>query len=103
MKISSKRQMWERRIAAWQRSGLSRGVWCAAHDVNVHTLDYWRYRLRDAGAARGKVKAKAKANETNGDRHQIAAGAKPCLTTQPYWPAWPTSISTRSARAWRRT
>jgi hypothetical protein len=37
--------MWARRLAACERSGLSRRAWCAAQGVNVHTLDYWRYVL----------------------------------------------------------
>jgi transposase-like protein len=55
---TSKQAMWATRVAAWERSGLSRRVWCDRHGVNVHTLDYWRRRLpaglrrragRDAG------------------------------------------------------
>jgi len=46
MERSKKAVLWARRIAAWERSGLSRPAWCAAEGVNVHTLDYWRWRLR---------------------------------------------------------
>lgn len=60
MTMQGKREQWAERIAAWERSGLSRRVWCAEHGVNVHTLDYWRRQLggrrqgprpRKAGAA----------------------------------------------------
>lgn len=42
----AKREVWARRIAAYERSGLNRRAWCAANDVSVHTLDYWRRQLR---------------------------------------------------------
>ncbi|MGH8031178.1 MAG: IS66 family insertion sequence element accessory protein TnpA [Luteimonas sp.] len=40
------RRLWERRVAAFERSGQRRRAWCAAHGVSVHSLDAWRYRLR---------------------------------------------------------
>lgn len=49
MAKQDKQALWARRIAACERSGMSRRAWCAAKGVNVHTLDYWRYRLRAAG------------------------------------------------------
>jgi hypothetical protein len=45
-----KQQLWTRRIAAGERSGLSRRAWCAAQGLNTHTYDYWRRRLRGAPA-----------------------------------------------------
>lgn len=60
MAKADKRQMWARRIAACERSGMSRRAWCAAQGVNVHTLAYWRYRLRQpAVAAARKARSKA--------------------------------------------
>jgi len=55
--MTSKRELWARRLAACERSGMSRRAWCAAQGVSVHTLDYWRYRLRPSKAARSSSKA----------------------------------------------
>ena len=41
-----KRQVWAGRIAACERSGMSRRAWCAANGVAVNSLVYWRRRLR---------------------------------------------------------
>lgn len=45
MTTKSKQAQWAERIAAWERSGLSRRRWCEEHGFNVHTLDYWRRQL----------------------------------------------------------
>ena len=58
---TDKRRLWARRIAAWERSGLGRRAWCASHGVNVHTLDYWRYRLRRVVTVAAKRKARSNA------------------------------------------
>ncbi|MGH8077124.1 MAG: IS66 family insertion sequence element accessory protein TnpA [Lysobacter sp.] len=50
MDKTSKREAWARRLAAFEGSGLSRRAWCKAQGVNVHTLDYWRRRLRASPA-----------------------------------------------------
>lgn len=42
----AKRAMWSKRVAAFERSGLSRSAWCAREGLAVATLDYWRIRLR---------------------------------------------------------
>ena len=47
MAKTDKQRMWTRRIAEWERSGMSRRTWCAANEVSVHTFDYWRRRLRE--------------------------------------------------------
>jgi len=47
MAKTEKERIWTRRIAAWERSGMGRRAWCAANEVNVHTFDYWRRRLRE--------------------------------------------------------
>jgi transposase len=60
MAKKDKQALWARRIAACERSGMSRRAWCTAQGVNVHTLDYWRYRLRAAG-----TKAPAKRRRRN--------------------------------------
>lgn len=50
MARKTKREVWTRRIAAYERSGLNRRAWCEANDVSVHTLDYWRRQLRTSSA-----------------------------------------------------
>ncbi len=47
MATKTKRMIWQERLRACERSGLSRRAWCEAHGVNVHALAYWRYRLRE--------------------------------------------------------
>jgi hypothetical protein len=76
----SKQEVWARRIAAWRRSGLSRGVWCAAQGVNVHTLDYWRYRLRDA--VKGKAKASDAPSRNTKAVRPHAAGLVPVMVRE---------------------
>lgn len=54
MERKATRQWWQRQVAAFERSGLSRQAWCARHRVSVHSLDAWRYRLRrEAGSPSG--------------------------------------------------
>jgi hypothetical protein len=50
MDTTNKREQWVQRLAAFERSGLSRRAWCSAQGVNVNTLDYWCRRLRVAPA-----------------------------------------------------
>lgn len=59
MAKSSKSEVWARRLAACERSGLSRRAWCERAGVNVHTLDYWRYRLRPGPAKSARSRSKA--------------------------------------------
>lgn len=47
----SKAQLWMQRIAAFERSNLSRRAWCRQEGLNPNTLDYWRSRLRPATKA----------------------------------------------------
>lgn len=50
MARESKRSIWSKRVAAFERSGLSRRAWCAARGLSVSSLDAWRYRLRREGS-----------------------------------------------------
>ncbi len=59
MAATDKRTQWRQRVLAWERSGLSRRAWCARHGVNLHTLDYWRRRLRDDAPMRARAPARA--------------------------------------------
>ena len=45
-KSAGKARMWSTRVAAFEASGQRRRAWCAAQGVNIHTLDYWRLKLR---------------------------------------------------------
>jgi hypothetical protein len=51
MARESKRSVWAKRIAAFERSGLSRRAWCSARGLSVSSLDAWRYRLRREAAS----------------------------------------------------
>lgn len=42
---SLRRSEWRDRVAAFERSGLQRGVWCARHGFKVATLDHWRQQF----------------------------------------------------------
>jgi hypothetical protein len=50
MARESKRSIWSKRVAAFERSGLSRRAWCAARGLSVSSLDAWHYRLRREGS-----------------------------------------------------
>jgi hypothetical protein len=52
-----KEALWSRRVAAWERSGMSRKAWCAARGVNAHTFDYWRRRFGATPARAAKRRA----------------------------------------------
>ncbi len=53
MSRTVKQQQWARRVAAFERSGLSRRTWCAARGLAAHSLDYWRQRLHERPARAG--------------------------------------------------
>ena len=50
MSRQAKVLLWEARIAAWLRSGLSQRAWCVQHGVAVQTFGYWCRRLSGAPA-----------------------------------------------------
>lgn len=50
MAKTEKARLWAKRIAAFERSGMSRRTWCAGQGLNASTLDYWRVRLRTVAA-----------------------------------------------------
>jgi hypothetical protein len=39
----------DRLVSEFERSGLRRKEFCAAHDLSVHTLDVWRRRIAQSG------------------------------------------------------
>ena len=44
--ITDKQTLWTKRIADWQSSGLSQGVFCEQHGLTYTTFVYWRGRLK---------------------------------------------------------
>ena len=45
-----KAEHWRQHVEAFRSSGLSRKAYCRKHQLNIHSLDYWRKRLnRDSG------------------------------------------------------
>jgi hypothetical protein len=45
MSRQAKVVLWEERIAAWRRSGLSQRAWCVQHGVAVQAFGYWCRKL----------------------------------------------------------
>jgi hypothetical protein len=45
MSKQAKVLLWEERITAWQRSGVSQRAWCVQHGVAVQTFGYWCRKL----------------------------------------------------------
>ncbi len=62
MSKQAKVVLWEQRIAAWRRSGLSQRAWCLQHDVAVQTFGYWCRKL-SAGPALLPVVVDAQATD----------------------------------------
>jgi len=52
VKRGSKAQLWSKRIAAFEGSGLSRRAWCRRKGLNLATMRYWISRLPKSGLAR---------------------------------------------------
>jgi hypothetical protein len=46
MKKSELRLEWEKRISDYMASGQSAPKWCAANDINIHQLWYWKRRIK---------------------------------------------------------
>jgi hypothetical protein len=42
----SNARMWAARVGAFEASGQNRRAWCEAQGIRIHTLDYWRLKLR---------------------------------------------------------
>jgi transposase-like protein len=78
--MSTKRDLWIKRMQAWERSGQTRAAFCRARGVNRHTFDYWRRLLREASGALvpvvvdDMVSAAIQIALPNGVRLQIAVG-----------------------------
>lgn len=51
MSHMERRQIWKKRIAAYQASGQSAAEWCAAHQLTTRQLWYWQRKFRDSSSA----------------------------------------------------
>ena len=45
------RAIWAKRVAQWERSGLTAAAFATGAGVNAHTLTYWKWRLKAAAPA----------------------------------------------------
>jgi transposase-like protein len=87
MSESEKRAMWRDRVAAFERSGMSRSAWCARHGVKVATLDYWRVQLAHEPVSNAKlipirvVPAVSPARRVSLGEIKIELGGAVCLHT----------------------
>ena len=45
-KNPAKEQAWKEKLEDFERSGLSAAKWCEQHDEKIHTLKYWKLRLK---------------------------------------------------------
>ena len=43
-----KAERWRQHIDAYRTSGLTRKAYCRKHRLNIHQMDYWRKRLKQA-------------------------------------------------------
>lgn len=84
--------LWSKRLAACERSGLSRRAWCSEHGINVHTLDYWRSRLRAQPAKPRKSKRRSQALVPI-----VVSGAASALATRAIELRLPGGIELRAA------
>ena len=41
----SKQKSWEHHMRSYERSKMSKKVYCEKHKLNLHTFDYWRGKL----------------------------------------------------------
>jgi hypothetical protein len=49
MDYKSNRELWEKRVNAYQDSGMKQMQWCKDNDVKLSTLRYWIRKLRELG------------------------------------------------------
>jgi len=43
-------ERWRQHVESHKKSGLTRKAYCREHRLNIHTLDYWRKRLKQGPA-----------------------------------------------------
>ena len=101
---AGKAQLWATQIAAFQASGQSRRSWCTTQGVNIHTLDYWRLKLRPRAAS------KQESARPGTQRHQPPASAialvpvqvrsgstpAPCASSTAIELEWPNGLRLRT-------
>ena len=49
MDYESNREIWEKRVNAYQESGMKQMQWCKENDIKLSTLRYWIRNLREPG------------------------------------------------------
>ena len=47
MDYKSTRELWKKRVSAYQNSGMKQMQWCKENDVKLSTLRYWIRKLSD--------------------------------------------------------
>ena len=45
-KNPAKEEAWKEKLKSFERSGLSAAKWCEKHHEKIHTLKYWKLRLK---------------------------------------------------------
>ncbi len=102
-KSASKARMWSTQIAAFEASGQSRRTWCVAQAVNIHTLDYWRLKLRHRVASiRQTARIQPKGHQPSATAIalvpiQVRSGPAPCASSTAIELEWPNGLRLRTA------
>lgn len=73
MVVRRDRAEWQRLVAEYEQSGLTRKAFCAARGLRVSSLGYWRTRLGRAAADTGFVELPAPGG--NGWEVELSLGA----------------------------
>jgi len=102
---ASNARMWSTRVAAFEASGQNRRVWCAAQGIRIHTLDYWRLKLRRESLSK-QVTARIEAEGHQSPPTAIAlvpvqvrSGSTPvrCASSAAIELEWPNGVRLRTA------
>jgi len=88
MSRESKRTVWVKRIAAFERSGLSRRAWCGARGFSVSSLDAWRHRLRREGSGGLVLVVVAEARQAPAQSIEVCCGSTTVRLSGPVDAAW---------------
>ncbi len=94
MSRQAKAVVWEERIAAWRRSGLSQRAWCVQQGVAVQTFGYWCRKL-SAGPALLPVVVSAQAADQCCAAIEVSLGNGVMLRL-------PSSLSSEALSRWLR-
>ena len=102
---ASKVRMWSSRVAAFEASGQRRRAWCAAQGVNIHTLDYWRLKLRRRTVSSQEIaRPETRLHQPQATRIalvpvQVRSGSipTPCASSTAIELEWPNGLRLRTA------